>query len=165
MIFENRVSSQFAQKVQTIATRLKIDSNHLMAVMWSESRLNHKAKNPTGGATGLIQFMPSTARHLGTSTEELYNMSDLEQLDWVEKFFKSYAPKCKTFADLYMACFFPLAIGKGDDFVLQTKNLSAQLIAKQNPIFDANKDSKIMVGEFKERLKTIFPNEIHPYLF
>jgi hypothetical protein len=37
------------------------------------------------GAVGLIQFMPSTAKGLGTSTEALKKMSAVQQLDFVKK--------------------------------------------------------------------------------
>ena len=39
------------------------------------------------GATGLIQFLPSTARGLGTTTDALAGMSSVEQLNYVEKYF------------------------------------------------------------------------------
>ena len=117
MILENQVSSPFAAKVRQIASRLGVPPDYLMAVMWSESRLDSAATNPEGGATGLIQFMPATAAGLGTSCEALREMSALDQLDYVERFFRPYAPRCRTFGDFYMACFFPAAIGKEDDYV------------------------------------------------
>lgn len=104
MILENQVSSPFAAKVRQIASRLGVPPDYLMAVMWSESRLDPAATNPEGGATGLIQFMPATAAGLGTSCEALREMSALDQLDYVERFFRPYAPRCHTFGDFYMAC-------------------------------------------------------------
>ena len=143
MILENQVSSPFAAKVRQIASRLGVPPDYLMAVMWSESRLDPAATNPEGGATGLIQFMPATAAGLGTSCEALREMSALDQLDYVERFFRPYAPRCHTFGDFYMACFFPAAIGKEDDYVLQTRKLSAERIARQNPAFDTDRDGRI----------------------
>lgn len=165
MIYENRVSPAFAEKVRKISVRLGIDPNHLMGIMWCESRFDPTARNPIGGATGLIQFMPSTAVGLGTDCETLRAMDGVRQLDYVELFFRPYASRCKTFSDLYLACFFPAAIGKSDDFVLRTRRLSAEVIARQNPVFDADRDGQITVGEFRNCLKTLFPDEFHPYLF
>lgn len=145
---ENR--SQFLDKVETIANKLLIDPNWLMAVMFKESGLNHRAVNSTSGATGLIQFMPSTATGLGTSTTALKNMSNLEQLDWVYKYYRPYISKLNSYPDLYLATFFPKALGKSDDYVMQTSSLSASIIARQNPAIDLNKDGKITVREFKE---------------
>lgn len=165
MIFSNLVTPEFCVAAQGLAQRLSINVDHLMAVMWSESRLNPQAQNPQGGATGLIQFMPATARGLGTSCSALLAMSGVEQLTYVEKFFRPYASRCHTVEDLYLACFFPVAIGKPDTYTLQTSTLSAALIARQNPIFDLNKDGKITVAEFRQHLKTRFPNEVRPFLF
>jgi len=165
MIYENRVSPAFAEKVRQISARLGIDPNHLMGVMWCESRFDPAARNPVAGATGLIQFMPATAAGLGTDCEALRAMDAVRQLDYVELFFRPYASRCRTFADLYLACFFPAAIGKSDDFVLRTRKLSAEVIARQNPVFDTDRDGTITVGEFRNCLKTLFPDEFLPYLF
>jgi hypothetical protein len=150
---ENRTA--FANKVVSIANDLDIDPNWLMLVMNSESGLNHKARNTSfpvqgGYATGLIQFVPDTAKGLGTSTEALYNMSNLEQLDWVKKYFYPYRDKIQSFSDLYMVTFFPAAVGKPANWILQAKNLSALAVARWNPIFDLNKDGKITVAEAEE---------------
>lgn len=50
---------------------------------WSTS-----AYNRSSGATGLIQFIPSTAQWLGTSTEELRNMSVPQQMHYVAEYIK-----------------------------------------------------------------------------
>ena len=57
---------EFINKVIKISRELGIDPNWLMFVMWFDSRLNPKAVNQTSMAGGLIQFMPSTAKALGT---------------------------------------------------------------------------------------------------
>ena len=145
---ENR--SQFLDKVELISKKLLIDPNWLMAVMYKESGLNHRAVNSKSGATGLIQFMPATAQGLGTSTTALKNMSNLEQLDWVYKYYRPYISKLNSYPDLYLATFFPIALGKSDDWVMQTSSKSAKLIASQNPGVDLNKDGQITVGEFKQ---------------
>ena len=78
---------------------------------------------------------------------------------------QTYAARCRTFADLYLACFFPAAIGKPDGYVLQTRRLPARVIARQNPIFDTDGDDRITVGEFRAKLKSLIPDALHPYLF
>lgn len=153
MLFENYVKENktvFLDKVKSISNKLLVDPNWLMAVMYKESRLNHKAVNGTTGATGLIQFMPSTAQGLGTSTSALRNMSNIEQLDFVYNYYKPYRSKLNSYPDLYMATFFPAGLGKNDDFVLQTSSISANTIARQNPAINLNGDNQITVGEFKQ---------------
>lgn len=140
----------FLEKVESISNKLLISPDWLMAVMYKESRLNEKAVNATSGATGLIQFMPSTAASLGTSTAALRNMSNVQQLEYVYKYYFPYITKLNSYPDLYLATFFPAALGKDDDYIMQTSTLSASKIASQNPAIDLNKDGKITVGEFKQ---------------
>ena len=83
---EPQFSDGFYNKVVEISKRVGCDPNALMAVMKSESGLKTTAKNPHGGATGLIQFMPATAKALGTTTDALSKMSPEQQLVYVEKF-------------------------------------------------------------------------------
>jgi hypothetical protein len=149
----------FATKVLAISKELGINPNWLMQAMNSESGLNHQAVNPTGGATGLIQFMPATAKGLGTSTEALKAMTNVAQLDYVFKYLKPWKGRMKSYADTYMAIFFPAAIGKSRDYVLETKNLKADTIATQNRIFDLNKDKKITKGEFEDFIMRKVPKE------
>lgn len=155
----------FASKVVEISNALKINPDWLMLVMHSESRLNHRAVNPNGGATGLIQFMPSTARGLGTTTTALKNMTNVQQLEYVYKYFKPYAGRIKSYYDLYLITFFPLAMGKPDNFILQTKNLSASIIAKQNPAINKwPKNDTITVGEFKQYVNSTLPKDVVNFL-
>ena len=79
----------FQQEVSAVAGRLGISEADLMAVMSFETggTFNPSIPNAAGsGATGLIQFMPSTARGLGTTTEALAQMSRAEQMQYVEKY-------------------------------------------------------------------------------
>ena len=120
-----------------------------MFVMYWESGLNPAIRNKYSGATGLIQFMPATATALGTSVSALANMSNVEQLDYVYKYYRPYAGHMNNLYDVYLVTFFPAALGKADNWVLQTSSLSPRIIAEQNPAIDLNKDKQITVGEFK----------------
>ena len=162
----------FEQTVKDISAKLGINPSWLMMVMWSESRLNAQAVNKQAGdtddalvrsarrATGLIQFMPDTALNLGTNTVALYRMDAVTQLQYVYKYFKLWAGKMKSYFDLYFVTFFPSAIGKPDDYILETPTKSRFTIAKQNPFFDTNKDGMLTVGEIKRRMYESIPKAI-----
>lgn len=151
----------FGKKVAEISARLKVQPDWLMLVMYSESKLNHKAVNPKGGATGLIQFMPRTAVGLGTTTAQLKAMSNIQQLDYVEKYFKPYAGKMNSYFDMYLVTFFPVAVGKPDDFVLQTKTLRPEKIAEQNPAINKwPKDNQITKREFRKYVESTIPKNV-----
>ncbi len=151
-------SEAFRKKVLEIADRLLIDPNFLMAIMSFETgaTFDPKIKNAAGsGATGLIQFMPSTAKGLGTTIAALEKMTAVAQLDFVEKYFEPRKGKLLTIEDAYMAVLYPKGIGKGKDFVLFEEG-SKQY--KQNIGLDVSGDGKITVGEacrkVSERLGT-----------
>ncbi len=164
--------AEFERVLRSICTMLSINPSWLMMVMWSESRLNAQAVNKQPGdsdnaqvrattrATGLIQFMPDTALNLGTTTKALYAMNAIDQLGYVYKYFKPWTGRIKSYFDLYLVTFFPDAVGRPDDYILQTKKLSAATIAKQNPFFDVNKDGKLTVGEIKRRMYESIPKAI-----
>jgi len=164
--------AEFERVLRSICSTLGINPNWLMMVMWSESRLNAQAVNKQPGdsdnaqvraasrATGLIQFMPDTALNLGTTTKAIYAMNAIDQLGYVFKYFKPWTGRIKSYFDLYLVTFFPDAVGKPDDYILQTRKLSASTIAKQNPFFDVNKDGKLTVGEIKRRMYESIPKAI-----
>lgn len=143
--FLNKVkdnTSIFAEKVISISKDLNIDPRWLMIVMYNESGLNPKAKNPLSTATGLIQFMESTAKVLGTTTANIYNMTNLQQLDLVKKYISSYAPLIKSVGDAYLAVFYPLALKKSLNYIFPEN------VVKVNRIFDLNKDGILTKQEF-----------------
>jgi hypothetical protein len=164
--------TEFESKLRRICDLLGINPNWLMVVMFNESGLNAQAVNKQRGdspdpftraalrATGLMQFMPKTARGLGTSTQALYKMSAIDQLDYVYRYFKGYAGRIKSYFDLYMITFFPAAIGKADEWIIQTAEVAASVIANQNPGLDYNKDGKITVGEAKRRMREAIPQAV-----
>ena len=147
--------AEFCAKLKEICSKLAINPEWLLAVMYIESRINPKAVNKYTGATGLIQFMPTTANSLGTTTAALQSMTAVEQLDYVYLYLKPYTGKMQSLMDVYFAIFFPAAIGKPADYVLQTSKLSAALIASQNSGYDINKDNQITVAEVEQKLNSI----------
>lgn len=117
----------------------KSDLNELMRITdkygipfeWMVNLINHESArtfNPaitnSIGATGLIQFLKSTAIGLGTTTDELRKMTFKQQLVYVDKFLygnlkrhltpDGKIPKTFTQGDIFMAIFTPAAIGKPD---------------------------------------------------
>jgi hypothetical protein len=125
-------------------------------VIEQESGVNPAAVNKMSGATGLIQFMPATAASLGTTTAELKNMSAVEQLDYVYKYFKMVGVKPgMDLGDLYMAVFMPKYVGADDNTVLG-QNGAAGFSGKvyaQNKGLDKNKDGAITVADVKSSVQ------------
>lgn len=150
----SRVSSEFREKVKSISSDFGIDPSDLMSCMaWESGRtFSPSVKNMAGsGATGLIQFMPSTAQGLGTSVGALAQMSAVQQLDWVAKYFRPYKGKLRDLSDLYMAILWPKAVGKSLEYVLWDRN-SRPTTYRQNAGLDVNHDGAITKAECAAKL-------------
>jgi hypothetical protein len=162
--FENfaldKNGEDFLLKVQNIGKKVDLDYKIILAIMYFESKMDPSAQNSSTNATGLIQFMPFTAKGMGTSISELKNMSAIEQLDYVEKFFmdkkrSGLTSKVKSPEEAYLLVFYPIAVGKSDDFILgsEVSDERAKMIYSQNKPFDTNKDGFISKGEVLQYIK------------
>lgn len=150
-----KVSQTFRDRVWWIAETLELNPDDLMSCMAWESAESFRAdiKNAAGsGATGLIQFMPSTAVSLGTSTAKLARMTPEDQLNWVYRYFKGYKGQLKSVEDLYMAILWPAAVGKTNDFVLWNK-ATKPTTYRQNAGLDLNKNGSITKGEAAAKVR------------
>jgi hypothetical protein len=147
-----KVSAAFKAKVIKISGNLGVDPNYLMAAMAFESGETFSAsvKNAASGATGLIQFMPSTATSLGTSTSALAAMTPENQLDYVEKYFTPYKNKLNSLENVYMAILWPAAIGKPNNYVLFS---SPSVAYQQNKGLDADKDGNVTKAEASAKVR------------
>jgi hypothetical protein len=112
-----KLSCDERRKVIEIAERLEADPNIFMCAMALETggKFDASIQNKKTKATGLIQFMPDTAKGLNTSVQELKEMSILDQLDYVEKHLKPKKGKLNTLVDFYLAILFPVDCGKGGE--------------------------------------------------
>ena len=117
----------FKKKLKEISQAINIDESSIIKLMKHESGLNPMAKNSIG-CVGLIQFCPG-----GGSTKKVngktYSLEDLRnnleiQMDAIKDFWLTGYKngKIRRPADLYIYNFFPVAAGKSDDFVLQSKD-------------------------------------------
>lgn len=142
-----RVSALFRRLVTLIAQEGGFDPSDLMAVIAFETgrTFSAKTRNPISGATGLLQFIRSTAEGMGWTLDELAAMSDEEQLRLaVRKYLQPYYGRCRTLSDLYMAVLWPKAVGQPESFVLFSEGSAAYL---QNKGLDVDRDGKITKAE------------------
>ena len=112
-----QVDPALIQKIVDVSRTLEIPADALAAAIQAESNFDPSITNARGSrATGLIQFMPSTAKGMGTTVEDLAAMSAVDQMAYVHRYLAPYKGKIKSEADINMAIFYPRAIGKSDDF-------------------------------------------------
>ena len=152
---------KFMSGIADLSEKYNIPQNDILAMMDFETggtfdpaqkNLGPDGTPETGsGATGLIQFTPKTAEGLGTSTDDLSQMSRSEQLEYVDKHFETnlkgrLGDEGGDISDLYMSVLFPVAVGKPDDFVLFGKGAINEKFEgryEANRGLDANNDGSI----------------------
>jgi hypothetical protein len=132
--------SGWAEKIVQVAGRLRIpDPGWLANVMFFESSLNPAATNKSFGCTGLIQFCPNSgAEKVGKTTDELRRMGAIEQMDYVYAYLREYRGRMNSSADLYMAIFFPVAVGKGPNYSIYNWYLTNKGAASAARYLEAN---------------------------
>ncbi|MCA8078206.1 SH3 domain-containing protein [Burkholderia cepacia] len=119
-----RVGEEFKAKVMEISEDLRVDPDYLMSCMAFETGETFRPdiRNAAGsGATGLVQFMPSTAVGLGTTTDKLSKMTAVEQLEYVHRYFLPSKGRLRELEDVYMHILYPAAVGKPGEYVIADK--------------------------------------------
>lgn len=159
LIWGARVDQAFRVKVREIAGNLSMDPNWLMAVMGLETdyTFSPAARNPGSTATGLIQFLESSARQVGTSTAQLARMTAVTQLDYVESYYRPYVGRIRNLGDAYLAVLWPAAVGRPDSFVMWERDAGPyQREYAANSGLDVNHDGKIARGEAVAAVNTSY---------
>ena len=159
---------EFVNKAIGIASQLNCNYIDLFACMSFETggTFDPSLRNRIG-ATGLIQFIPSTARSLGTTTDALAALTRTQQLDWVLKYFRA-GPisklKTVTIEDLYMSILWPAAVGKSLDYRLFEAGTKAYRL---NPLDIGNK-GYVTKSDAATKVKSHLPyvkNQLSKLLF
>ncbi len=137
----------FDDELEAQAMESDLDPAKIRRVMGPESGGSASARNPESGATGLIQFLPSVARGLGTTTDELAGMSSSEQLPYVMKYLSdrgvtSDSPQ----SDYVLAVAAPAFIGRPAHAVVYRKGTKAW---EQNPGWRPADGGDITVGSIQ----------------
>lgn len=97
------VTPEFLRSVEGMSQRLGAQPEHIMAAMSFETggEFSSDVRNPRSSATGLIQFMDSTAQGMGTTTADLARMTPTEQLTYVERYFEPHRGHLGSLESVY----------------------------------------------------------------
>lgn len=136
-----------AEELVQHADQAGLDPAAVAAVLRLESGGRPGAVNATSGATGLIQFMPNTARGLGISTDRLREMSAAEQLPYVMRYFRNAGlTEQSPPGDYFVAVAAPGFVGRPDDTVVYRQGSAAW---EQNRPWRPPGGGDITVGSIK----------------
>ena len=139
---------EFRRELRAVAERLTVDPTDLAAIISFESGFNPRIRNTLSGATGLIQWLPSTARSLYSLTvAQIASLSAVEQLALVEKYFAGVRGRNLDAHQLYMLVW--NGSPADPDKVLGVSDAGGHsgAVYAQNKGLDANHDGKITAGE------------------
>lgn len=155
---EARTTNAFRWELLNVADRLATSADFLAAVMAFESAgtFSPAVRNP-GGARGLIQFMPSTAERLGTSSGGLSWMSAVMQLGYVERYYRPFRGRLSSVEAVHMATFLPGLVGAPASTVVGRKDdpssppgvapLTLGQVYAENRGLDRDKDGTITIAD------------------
>jgi nucleoid-associated protein YgaU len=139
---------EFRVRLREVSDSLTVDPTDLASIIAFESGFSPRARNHLSNATGLIQWIPTTAAALYRLTiEQIANMSAVEQLDLVERYFAGIRGRGASLHDLYML------VWNGSpatpETVLGVADAAghAGAVYRQNSALDLNHDGRITAGE------------------
>lgn len=144
---EKAGGEEFLKAVEQMSQRLKIDPNKLLNVMAFESKLRPDIKNPNSSATGLIQFMDSTATGLSTTTDKLKGMNAIAQLEYVEKYFAQFRSLADSQEALYTAVLAGRPVSNPGSVLFTKDSKKTGAAYKANAALDADKSGTITAAE------------------
>lgn len=163
---DSKLGNGFCKRVEEIAKNINCNPNDLLAMMYCESGLDAHRHNAAGSsAVGLIQFLQSTIENLGYTREEMLSMSNVEQLDVVEKFFvanKNWKFNSNTKLDagtLYALCFLP---NEATAEVLCNNSSKLTWAYNANTGLDQDKDGQITKNDLSAIIAKKY-NEMYQY--
>ncbi len=150
--------ASFIDQTIRMANRLHIEPDWIMTCMKFETAGTFRAniRNKYSGAVGLIQFLPTTARRLGTTPNKLAAMTPTEQLVIVEKYFQPYAGRMSDVYDVYLVIFAPAFLGRSQNTALYRANAPDALGRRRysyNRVLDGNKDGVITIRDVKRQIR------------
>jgi len=140
----------FMAAVNSVAAELGTKPDYLLDAMAFETAgtFDPAIKAPTSSATGLIQFLESTAEGLGTSTAELATMNRTQQMKYVADYLRPFAGRLHDYGSVYMAIHYPKAVGKEDSYGLYMRGSKAYTANKG---LDTDGDGVVTKGEAVRR--------------
>jgi len=148
----------FEEKVRSVGQKLQVPPEWLMAVMYSESKFNAGVKNHRGsGATGLIQFMPNTAKDFDLTVDDLRELNPVDQLDYVYEYLHRVRNRYGDYhslTDLYLAILYPKALSGDFCYTLYAQPSTSY---SQNSGLDENNDGRVTVKDIDKYLQRLFP--------
>ena len=166
LFWSAKVSCEFRKKVIEICQDLWPNdylamANNLMALMHLETEGTFDpSKVNSLGFVGLVQMGAGAREDLNVSKDKLRNMSAVEQLDWVKRYFQLYNNRYKkidSFLEMYLTILRPASVKPegididDNEIIFKDNGQTSNNPYKQNPAFMKEKGEWKDKGELKVR--------------
>ncbi len=142
-------SLEFVNKTKDIVAKLGGDPSHLMSCMAFETgrTFSPTIKNGAGAPYwGIIQGGAAFCKDVGITLDQWKSMTNVQQLDYVYKWYIPYKGKLNDLPSWYLRILWPVAVTKPDSYVMWD-NKTRPTTYLQNKGLDVNKDGLITRGE------------------
>lgn len=110
------LGSSFYPKLVEMASETGMKPEDILAIMVSESGINPNARNPHGGAAGLVQFMPKVLKGVGFkgTSDQFAKLSGEDQLPYVKNLIETQmhvnGGPFTSAAQYYVSIFWPVGL-------------------------------------------------------
>lgn len=155
----HKQSPEFHSALLSAANRMGCDPNHLSTILCFESAgtFSPTIRHPVSGATGILQWMPTAADYCGTTIEELLEMTNVEQLFYVEAFFHAYVGRKELTLDSMYVLVLAGRWVESPETVLFRKGTPQYT---QNSHFDRTKKGYITAADATKNLHTMLDRSL-----
>lgn len=134
---------KFSAKLSEMKEKYNLSEGELFRLIKGESGFNLRATNKSGAA-GLFQFMPSVAKELGTTREEILSMDAGDQLELYDKYLDRWGYDGRNSLSILHAA--PAYANASPDTVVYEKGTAAW---EQNPGW-RGEDGRITVASIND---------------
>jgi hypothetical protein len=147
---------EFRTRLREVSEWLGVDPTDLAAIIAFESGFNPRAVNQVSQATGLIQWIPSTARAMYSLTvAQIASLSAVEQLELVRRYFAGARGRNLDAHGLYMLVWNGSPASQDEVLGVSDAGGHSGLVYSQNKGLDLNRDGQITAGEASTIVRSI----------
>ena len=149
-----QISHEFQSELDKTAKRLGCDSTHLLMTFYVESKLNprYRTTHNKASSAGMIAITSTDAKMLGTTVARIATMSQEQQTILIGRLIEPFTGKLTSFVDVYLACFYPDAVGMGKEYYFRFP----AKYKKANDILPLRNNNRIQKWEVEKTLYDYF---------
>lgn len=156
---DEKLGVGFSDKLQIVSENINCSPKDLASVIYSESSFDPENVNPKTSAAGLLQFTPDVLSNMGYTTDDVVNMSAINQLDLVEDYFTTRkeanmedSTSYLDASDLYALVLLPAYVDREVLVSETSENEEDKERYERNKALDIDLNGDISKSDLKDRI-------------